>query len=1306
MRKYIVRYVIAILALWGGEVSALPYVVNNDFIEGAFPGEINRDVFSIPVNENSLLVIHPPLSEAHVSSMRSALREKLGRDIPFVSADTVTDADLSSHDLIVVGNISSNRCALALYRRRFAFADAYFPGPEGVIVHPASSIWNPGRRVIVVGVSRDEDIIDGFRAFVGRLDDTAASIGPVHLLKTGLAIPKAPDTVLPTLDAALENAATSMAPYWSIANWGLLYFITGDETWAAHFRDGMRMCYKRAESTGTWVTESWTNLYFNHWKLVYTWELLDDDPFFSPDDRRIIEEVLWGYTRFCRWLPNLDSENAPLMEGRQNHTTFLALSLYYSYRYYTGKYGIEGLEPMMEKVRRCFDDGQAHSFRPNDDAGNYLYLAPVHMLTYDLAEGREDFFTSGLFQSLADLVVATIDNRRDPVSFGDVGGYTHRGKNSPRGRELQFLGIGAWYFGDGRYQWLYNWGANERVISLDTMKDSGSGGENPIQMHFGADRVFSVEDMYTGVYAVNIEEENPNRFLGVFPVMLDDGALRWSARRTGNPNHLPLAGERYIDKVSYRWNFSPSTEYMLLDGISTFSHGHLDGNTISRLTWKDRVWLFDLDYIKHTPKYHNGVVITRDGVQDDPPPLTILDCAADFEKYGVTRTTLRDYNGADWTRNIVWRKGGYFLVLDKITAREQGQYRLESRWRTRGDVTLKGNTVTVGQGDASFFIRSADNSAKRLDIEPDGSRSKWNYPHGDGSLTIMHSRKDMPLTPGMSWTFASLMYAVDGNDELPRQLNRIGDDLYIVEDSEMQELIGLSSGALAEEGVYTDCALFIHDARTLRLLNATRIAFGGAFIEAPGSVNIEINYREKTGRLIVPEGSTGSFIVRGLSFKNIGSSAQSPGASVTLGSGAYQFVFSFSFKNDLFKNRVPFISLVTGAEAISPETSSPVERSFGIDILDVHASSSVVDASCADGSAVIAALSDGSVVRIGGGVRDALFMLPDGGRAGCMHAADIDGDGISEVLVGDRAEHVHCFEMSGERRWSHKLTRFYGTDANAADIVVADIDKSGRKTALVATAGWKLFAFEADGAVRWEGFTYYHPQTLVRVVPGPDGSVRIAVGTEYHTPLNVLLPDDGKVLWHVWEEMGSEYIATTEYCGIHLTDMVSLDGPDGRPCIAFGTKYNRIYSLDVSDGSKIWEANTGGEVTVMEKVSLVPGGPPSIVAGTDAGDIVVLNAEGKRTGYLPLRSEITDIEVLTAPGSDRTEIAVGTADGRVVILDGSLTVRAIHATDGKPVKRLYKGESSTQAYELTVVTGDDIRVLSYRAYFLKPSRHY
>jgi outer membrane protein assembly factor BamB len=170
--------------------------------------------------------------------------------------------------------------------------------------------------------------------------------------------------------------------------------------------------------------------------------------------------------------------------------------------------------------------------------------------------------------------------------------------------------------------------------------------------------------------------------------------------------------------------------------------------------------------------------------------------------------------------------------------------------------------------------------------------------------------------------------------------------------------------------------------------------------------------------------------------------------------------------------------------------------------------------------------------------------------------------------------------------------------------------------------------------------------------------------------------------------------------------MVSLEGPDGRPCIAFGTRYNRIYSLDVSDGSKIWEANTGGEVTVMEKVSLVPGGPPSIVAGTDAGDIVVLNTEGKRTDYLPLRSAITDIEALTPPGADRPEIAVGTADGRVVILDGSLTVRAIHVTDGKPVRRIYRGESSTQAYELTVVTGDDIRALSYRAYFLKPSRHY
>src|SRR5690606_20912006 len=139
---------------------------------------------------------------------------------------------------------------------------------------------------------------------------------------------------------------------------------------------------------------------------------------------------------------------------------------------------------------------------------------------------------------------------------------------------------------------------------------------------------------------------------------------------------------------SFRSGFDPNDEYLLLDGISALSHGHHDGNSILRLTWKERIWLFDLDYIKLGTKFHNGVTVTRNGQQFDPPMITQLDFAAEEPAFATTKSIARNYNGTDWERSIIWNKNRWFLVLDRIKAVKQGDYQLTGRWRTRGDVAL------------------------------------------------------------------------------------------------------------------------------------------------------------------------------------------------------------------------------------------------------------------------------------------------------------------------------------------------------------------------------------------------------------------------------------------------------------------------------------------------------------------------------------------------------------------------------------------------------------------------------------------
>ncbi|MBN1290833.1 MAG: PQQ-like beta-propeller repeat protein [Candidatus Latescibacteria bacterium] len=1311
MRKSLRYTIILLLCIIIGSLitakSGFTYEFNNDFKPGAFPGKVRTRNFSITVNQQTLLVVYPSSVDSDAKNLQAILEKKCGMAIPFQNADSIEKNELQSHDLILIGNISNNKWALELYKRRYAFADAYFPGAGGVIIHPVQSIWNPDKNVLVIGVSRDEDVASGFETFVSLLSGNATTINTMHHLTTDLQFPKPPESVQSTLDQVRENLRTTMAPYWSIANWGLLYYLSGDTKWAEHFRDGMYLCYERAEKTGQWIPESWTNVYFNLWKMVMVWELIDNDPFFTPEDRKIFDEVLWGYTTFVRWLPNLDERFAKPGEPRQNHTTFLALSLYFSHRYFSQNYGIEGLDSMVEKYRRAFDYGQACSYRANDDAGNYLYYGPLHHLTYTMAEDDYSFCESGRLRTLIDLVAVTLDNRRDPVSFGDVGGYTHRAEGSARGRELKFFGMGAWYYGDSQYQWLYNWGAKERVISLDTMSEDKNGGkENPIQMHFGTDRVFSVEDMYSGIYAVDIGEKNPRRYVGVFPIMIDDASLQWNAKRSYDNGQIPASSERYFDKISYRWSFDPQDEYLLLDGLSTFSHGHHDGNTVTRLTWKDRIWLFDLDYIKLTPKYHNGVSVTRNGIQEPPPPLTVLDVAADFEKIGITQSTSREYNGADWERSIIWQKGKYFLFLDRIKALTNGNYRLDSRWRTRGEVALNEDQLTVKQGDVSFFIMSADGAERTLITEPDGSRSNWNYPYGNGETTICKAQKKMTMKPGDEWVYANLMYVSDNPARRPIQLFKAGDKLYAVDDAENRDLIGLDPGVLTDEGVFTDCKLFIQDSRYIWFIGATYLRFRNAYIEAPSDVHFEINYRNRTGKLVVPEGSTGEFRMRNLGFNNREFSGAEKKESVELGSGTYTFTFDFTFNGDFWKNRVPLLSLRPAAIRKSPEAQQNKYENFGIEKIHELPVFNDITVSCPVENHVLIGDKAGYVKEYDGNSIIEKFRLPSDRPVVCMYAEDIDGNGSYEIIAGDDRANLYCFSSQGEQLWHRTLTLFYGADANPVDITVGDIDRSGKKTILVANNGWKVYAFNPDGTIKWESFVYYHPLTKVRILDNGGNKIYIAAGTEYHTPLNVISPTDGKVIWHVWEEMGSEFISTTDYCGIHLTDMVFTDTDGDRDReIVFGTKSNSIFALEPKDGVTNWKANVGGEVTVMKLFPSTNNGEETILVGNDAGDMFMYNRRGERLSSIDIGNSISDIEIFEPQSDFGRDILSSTQDGRLLVCDSKFRIRASYNLEESTIIDI-AAQNYKKNMSFYVITTKSVLLMEYQPHNQKKSRHY
>ena len=189
--------------------------------------------------------------------------------------------------------------------------------------------------------------------------------------------------------------------------------------------------------------------------------------------------------------------------------------------------------------------------------------------------------------------------------------------------------------------------------------------------------------------------------------------------------------------------------------------------------------------------------------------------------------------------------------------------------------------------------------------------------------------------------------------------------------------------------------------------------------------------------------------------------------------------------------------------------------------------------------------------------------------------------------------------------------------------------------------------------------------------------------------------------------MGSEFLSVTDYCGIHLTDMLFLDTDlDGEMDIVFGTKSNRVYALDAADGSTKWDANVGDEVTVMKEMNEPRTGEKRIVVATDAGYLIMLDRTGRRLNMISFGSGISDLEIVAYPENGRNDIIISTVDGRIIICDDDFLIRASMTPGNSPLKGIIMGVKAPDGHIFYCVSDYGIHLLKYNPYFLKESRHY
>ncbi|MDA0747614.1 MAG: FG-GAP-like repeat-containing protein, partial [bacterium] len=945
--------------------------------------------------------------------------------------------------------------------------------------------------------------------------------------------------------------------------------------------------------------------------VIPGWDLVEESPVISTRDRLKITRILFEFITACvSHVGNVEHETV-----RHNHSTYAALGLLYAGTYFKKYYGLPEADEWLALSKKCFGP-QTRAFKPSEDCGHYQWRTHVHTMRYTLSTGDMTFFNTGNAQKAGDYAILTSDN----IGYGVPNGDT----SSPFGTwsEIPYLRAMICITGDGRYQWLLD--KKLALAPRHTAYEHNRRVEPVEPLNLDGTQVFPVDPLYH--------------------------------KSNNGDEHLPLS--KTFDKVIFRDGFHSQNQYLFLDGLSNGGHKHYDGNSICRLTQNNRIWLADCDYIKSLPKFHNGVLIFKNGQSEEIPPFTELERAAAFKKTGFSETTLRSYSGVDWHRNILWNRGEFFLVIDKMEALEKADYSFRAVWQTLGDVQLKNGGITVEQNGEHFFIHGLDGPRLKLEDDPVTGKNWANYTHAEPVVRILQQMDNVHLKKRETYTFFNLLYCAPQTFRMTQLTNTT-----VRIDGENEVLfagIGQPNKAQSLPGGPTVAAAQFQISPTgFALVGSTKLAWGKSTFESQSPIGIEYDLIAGEGTLIATKSTRLTLSVENdkkveLNGKLITSEFSKNTLTFTIPKGQHDFrlvpyvvhnLHQVAAKktNPTFTSPKPIQHEQEKIPDLKTTWTYSAESAF-LSLAATDLDGDGKDEVIAGGrTATICALKDGK----------AAWQYPTGGTIRSVCTADLENDGKPEVIAGSEDTHVYVLNAKGKQKWAYKIP-FYFQDPIVRSVFTGDLNGDGKLEVVAAVESWRYYAFTHNGKELWHQMTVRPSSTGCAADLDGDGKDEVIAGTDYHS-------------WHCIDGNGDIRWSYHPRTGPRTNSAAAgdVDG-DGLKEAAFAGADTHIHLLK-ADGKLLWQFNTGDEVTQVAMADMDGDGIDEIVASSMSFNVYNLKGDGKTLLWrTDLGEVIRCIAVAGFNGDGKLEVAAGVHDGWVYLLANE---------NGHPLARFQTGGS-------------------------------
>ncbi|MGI5816628.1 MAG: FG-GAP-like repeat-containing protein [Armatimonadota bacterium] len=1233
-------------------------------------------------------------------AVQTAISDATGVEVPLASAADLSDEEAFGQSLILLGHLDNNRHVARLYHNFYVCLDTGYAGAEGYIIRSAHDPWGRGFNAVLVGGSTAAGTANAAAAFAEIIadatDGASLSLGRQMVLEIGEREFMTPDQ----RDLAIEQGrATLFAPgegrsgVSRLTGLGTRYHRTGDPLAGEAYRAMMHALVEYFE-TDSYISTEPLSRYDRDFRDAWTyqvgllWDLCEESELFSDEERvkftNMVIRLMLECDLYQRYEDRLEmwGENTRVPH---NHNTFPALGAYfigeYALRHYPDHAALAARAEMWLEVAEGVFRGLKHSPKPLEDSAAYVWLPLQHVMTYSLATGDTTFLDEGHGLAAAEVAMITMDNAGYQAAYGDHSAYTAASGIA------EYTFKVAWYHRDPAVLWI-------------TQHAGGANG-SPLGQS----------------YHIDIEPQPPAGHVGLRVAELPPAAYTDGIEGSPYPKEPQVPLEDCFDKMSFRAGLERDDAYMLIDGFGRGTHMHWDANAIIRYSHGGEPLLVDGEYIKNAPKYHNAVVIIRDGQSEDAPAVTELVRADDLQHVSFAQTRLPQCNEAAWTRSVVWRPNDYVLVVDEIEALADGDFTLRCCWRPWGDATLEDGVCTVTHRPMQLQVCNLDGAPSTIEE----MKVSANMP-----IQRLSQQVSRRLSAGESYRFANVI--ASSPVEEPREVaaRRVGAGLFVIDRPEGAEVIALGPEGLVSAGIEGEAALVLIGEGLLVTTGVTALSPEGAceLAELPTAA-AEVRERVLAmpvapatvdgAGLAAPElrraWVAGGFDAPMEALPVVAISADAEhagrlGPVEKLVDGQYA---SSAHSVQWAPGVTPTVTMELAAETLITTIElrdwSSMNEQWAIGSRRLQVSSDGFDRDVRDlGEAFeeigtqqwrsnVNTILEAPVNQRARQVRliiepagdEARVYLAEamirGTRPGALpritaiasgpHTRGTAGEptGAGAVVAGSDSGQIRAFDADGDVMWSWQAEGRARINALAC----ADLDGDGRDEVIYGDNGARLGALSADGEPRWEVTPPRYRginSDVMNITPADldgDGLPEIVVGLRSWQ--YAAYTGEGELLW--------TNVIYAHPATVSVAD--DFDG-DGLPEIVGGNEYYRLNLID-TDGTRIYSRDRfGPEQSAVASADLDADGLPEIVMGTDLGELICFEGmTGARRWTRNVGDRVTRIVAadITADGVEEIVCAAESANVYAFAGDGEL---------------LWRTALPAGVSDLALLPGDEIRL--------------